>query len=231
MFNKIIEKLNGLNGIEFGGPTELFYNPCFNMDLYKYVNLDSGNLLDHTSFSNLPGHNNKTDIYEYGSKQGKQFNIDCANINDIMKLSKYDFIVTSHVVEHIANPIKAIKNWKNILKNDGYILSIIPDYRCCFDRQRPRTMIEHLINDYNNDVQEDDKTHIEEQKKLHDWSMGGHPRFYELCDNNFETRVIHHHTFDIDLVNEMFSYCGYTNIICYKHDDLNIINLCKINHE
>ena len=67
------------------------------------------------------------------------------------------------------------------MNESGYILTIMTDYRFCFDRQRPLTTIEHLKEDYNNDVGEDDTTHIEEQKRLHDWSLGGHKNFFNLC--------------------------------------------------
>jgi hypothetical protein len=229
MFDEIIKILYNKRGIEFGGPTELFSNIKYKLDLYNNVHLDGGNLLNDNSFSNLPGHENRFEYYKYGNNIGKQYDVDCANENSIKKIGrKYDFIVTSHVIEHIANPIKSLINWKEILDDEnGYILSIIPDYKYCFDRKRPLTTIEHLIDDYKSDIKEDDTTHINEQINLHDWSLGGHPDFHKLCIDNYKTRVVHHHTFDISLVENMFIYSGYEVLVSYKHDDLNIINLSK----
>lgn len=227
MFNKVIEKLKDKKGIEFGGPTELFYNPIFNLSLYENVFLDCGNMLDDNSFDHLNGHNNKSDFFYYGNKIGNLYNVDCTNENDLIKLYNYDFVVTSHVIEHIANPIKTINFWKNLLCDNGYILTIIPDYRFCFDRNRKLTTMEHLINDYKTNIGEDDNTHIQEQIDLHDWSMGGHPNFINLCKNNYKSRVVHHHTFDIKLIEELFQYCGFQKILSYKHDNLNIINLSQ----
>ncbi len=222
MFDKIIEKLAGKNGIEFGGPTELFYENRHNMPLYKYVDLDGGNLLEDNHFQS-----NITDVYNYYGKIGSQYNVDCANLESIKNIpNKYDFVLTSHVIEHIANPIKAIKSWvDNTLNSNGYVLSIVPDYRYCFDRNRPLTTIEHFIDDYSNDIGEDDATHIEEQKMLHDWSYGGHKDFYSLCDRNYNTRVVHHHTFTPETVEMLFIKSGLKPIMTFKHDDLNIINL------
>lgn len=223
-FDKVTKILNGKNGIEFGGPTELFTNPIHRMNLYPYVSLDGGNIISNNYFQSNLG-----EIYNYGGKQGTQYDVDCTSEEQVSSLGKYDFIVTSHAIEHIANPIKTLQLWKEYLLNSpGYILSIIPDYSYCFDRKRPLTTIEHLIEDYQNDIGEDDTTHIQEQKDLHDWSCGGHPKFYELCEINHLTRVVHHHTFDIDLVEDMFAYCGFKKVISYKHDDLNIVNLSKI---
>lgn len=223
-FEKVNKILHGKKGIEFGGPTELFSNPIHKMNLYDYVELDGGNIISNNYFQS-----DLSSTFNYGGKMGNQYDVDCTNEEQLSTLGKYDFIVTSHAIEHIANPIKTLFLWKSyLLDTGGYILSIIPDYEYCFDRNRPLTTLEHLIEDYNNDIGEDDKTHIEEQKELHDWSYGGHPKFYELCENNHLTRVVHHHTFDIDSVEELFDYCGFKKVISYKHDDLNIVNLSKI---
>jgi hypothetical protein len=221
-FEDIIKILENKQGIEFGGPTELFYATQHNMLLYKHVFLDGGNLFEENHFQNKI-----TGEFNYMGKVGKQLNVDCANLESIKAINtKYDFVVTSHVIEHLANPIKAIKSWSdNIIKTNGYILSIIPDYRFCFDRNRPLTSIEHLLSDFNNDTSEDDTTHIEEQKTLHDWAYGGHKDFYRLCEMNGKTRVVHHHTFTPETANQLFIEAGLKPIMTFKHDDLNIINL------
>lgn len=222
-FLEIIETVRGKTGIEFGGPTELFSNPNYNMNIYPHVELDGANIFEDNHFQKI------TENFYYGGKIGKQYNIDCVNEDQLSKLEKkYDFILTSHVIEHIANPIKSLHLWKKyVLRDGGFIVSVIPDYQYCFDRKRPLTSLDHLIEDYFSGVDEDDNTHIEEQKKLHDWTCGGHKDFYKLCDKNGATRVVHHHTFNINLVEEMFEYCGFEKILSFKHDDLNIVNLSK----
>jgi 2-polyprenyl-3-methyl-5-hydroxy-6-metoxy-1,4-benzoquinol methylase len=220
-FETVINILKDKKGIEFGGPTQLFESI---MPLYSYVNLDGGNIISNNYFQSNLGSN-----FVYGENLGRQFDVDCTNEEQLSKLKQYDFIVTSHAIEHFANPIKTLKLWeKYILKDDGYILSIVPDYQYCFDRKRPLTTMEHLIEDYNFNMGEDDTTHIQEQKDLHDWSYGGHHQFYELCEINHLTRVVHHHTFDIELVEEMFDYCGFKKVLSFKHDELNIVNLSKL---
>jgi len=223
-WSKIVELLNGKNGLEFGGTTELFEIQRHGMLLYPYVQLDGANKFDNNHFNSING-NDFT--HRFGS--GVRFNCDGSNEPQIKLINrKYDFVVTSHVIEHLANPIKSIKLWSDILlKDGGYILSIIPYYKECFDRNRPLTTIKHLIEDYENDVSESDITHIEEQKKLHDWSCGGHPDFYTLCENNSDTRVVHHHTFNKDNVKELFQYIDMEVIYLFNHDPLNIVCLTK----
>lgn len=49
----------------------------------------------------------------------------------------YDFICASHVLEHLNNPIKALKEWERILRPDGYIIAFMPDCRLWItDRKR-----------------------------------------------------------------------------------------------
>jgi len=230
-FEIIIETLKNKQGIEFGGPTELFSGPEHNMELYSHVNLNGGNILNNNYFQSSIGSN-----FIYSKKIGKQFDIDCTDEKQLSLLERYDFVVTSHVIEHFANPINTLNLWKKyILKPDGYILSIIPNKDFCFDRKRPLTTLEHLILDYKENIGENDTTHIEEQKQLHDWSAGGLDNFYELCEINSLTRVVHHHTFNIELVEQMFSYSGFQNVASYIHNfygtPLNIVNLSTVKND
>lgn len=153
----VIESLRGKEGIEFGGTTELFYEPRNNMMLYPFVKLDGANIFDDNHFNDLSGYD-----FNYFYGVGKRYNVDASDEEGIKNINKkYDFIVTSHVIEHMANPIKSIELWKKHILNDGgYILTIIPYYKECFDRNRPLTTIEHLIEDYQNNVDESDTTHI-----------------------------------------------------------------------
>jgi hypothetical protein len=221
-FDQVIEYLKFKKGVEFGGPTELFSNSIYKMPLYSHTLLDGANIFEENYFQN-----GFSDEFPYGVIPGKQFDVDCTDLSSIKRMDNpYDFVVTSHLIEHVANPIRTILNWKDfVLKTEGYILSIIPDYRNCFDRKRPLTTLDHLIDDFISNVDEGDETHVKEQMELHDWSMGGHKDFYELCKKNYKTRVVHHHTFTEESFKNMMEFCGFKNILSYKNDDLNIVNL------
>lgn len=54
--------------------------------------------------------------------------IDIINDNDAMDLpnEKYDYIFSSHCVEHLPDPIKAIEHWKSRLKVGGVIFLYLP---------------------------------------------------------------------------------------------------------
>lgn len=62
-----------------------------------------------------------------------------------------DFIVASHVVEHLHNPIAALLDWRRVLVDGGRVVCVVPDGRFTFDRGRPFTGLQHLLWDYVND--------------------------------------------------------------------------------
>ena len=61
-----------------------------------------------------------------------------------------DFIVSSHILEHFTNPIKALMEWDRLLRSGGIIFVIVPHKDRTFDRDNPRTPLQHLITDYEN---------------------------------------------------------------------------------
>ena len=121
------------------------------------------------------------------------------------------------MIEHIANPIKAILEWKRIVKINGLLVIIAPDMRNTYDRKRPITEFSHIVKDYNENVGENDTTHFEEVMKLHDLSVDntikGIDEHISRTSHNFENRILHHHTFDKNLLIEILKHC-----------DLKIIN-------
>lgn len=54
-----------------------------------------------------------------------------------------DFIYSSHVFEHLMNPLGVLARWSSRLKPGGSALAVVPDCRYCFDlRQEPSTIEE-----------------------------------------------------------------------------------------
>ena len=140
---------------------------------------------------------------------GKQF-IGEASLMEGFTEGNYDFIVSSHCLEHIANPLKAISNWLRLLKERGALLLVVPDRRYSFDHRRHVASFGHLLEDFNNDIGEDDLTHLSEILRLHDLAMdlpaGSAENFKNRCLDNFNIRGMHHHCFDEDLLREIYRY-------------------------
>ncbi len=56
-----------------------------------------------------------------------------------------DFIIASHVLEHLPFPLAALRQWYQVLRPGGVLLLKIPDKRYTFDQKRQRTSLQHLI--------------------------------------------------------------------------------------
>jgi len=59
--------------------------------------------------------------------------------------NKWDFVVSSHVLEHVWDPIKGIKEWIRVIKPGGYVFMIVPHKERTFDKIRKRTTLQELI--------------------------------------------------------------------------------------
>lgn len=63
------------------------------------------------------------------------------------KLESLDFIISAHVIEHLANPFGSIREGLARLKSGGVYVFAVPDMRFTTDRNRPLTTFEHLMGD------------------------------------------------------------------------------------
>jgi SAM-dependent methyltransferase len=59
-----------------------------------------------------------------------------------------DFIVANHFLEHCQDPIATIETHLSKLRPGGTLLYAVPDKRYTFDFRRPRTTLQHLIEDH-----------------------------------------------------------------------------------
>lgn len=226
--NRYINAIKGLKGIEIGGPSFTFSNQGL---LPLYTKIDS---LDGCNFSNntiWEGDLNAGFTYQYlkDKKPGTQYITEGNDLKDIMD-NTYDFVLSCHNLEHFANPIKALYEWKRVMKNGGFLILVLPNKEKTFDHKRPTTPLDHLLKDYKDNISEYDDTHFEEVIKLHDISMdAGVSSTDELRNRtykNFENRCVHHHVFDQSLVYNMLSETAF-EIISLDLIQINIFALAK----
>lgn len=59
-----------------------------------------------------------------------------------------DFILSSHVFEHIPNPILALVEWERVIKPGGYVVMIVPQPDALLGDNRPLSTYEQLIQAY-----------------------------------------------------------------------------------
>jgi SAM-dependent methyltransferase len=59
-----------------------------------------------------------------------------------------DFVLSSHLLEHLSDPIGALKEWHRVLAPGGTLFLRVPDKRGTFDKDRGRTSLAHLLQDH-----------------------------------------------------------------------------------
>ncbi|MCV7379966.1 hypothetical protein BST11_21650 [Mycobacterium alsense] len=200
--------VDGKYGVEVGGPSLLFKTV---LPLYQFAaGLDGVNFATDTVWEGSIEAGN--DYRYYPGKRGRQFIDEAADLAEI-ESAQYDFLLSSNCLEHVANPIKALHEWRRVIRPDGALILVLPNKESNFDHRRPFTTFEHLLDDFNSDVGEDDLTHLEEILALHDLPMdppaGDLEHFRQRSLKNFENRTLHHHVFDVQLIEKMLDYVGF----------------------
>jgi glycosyltransferase involved in cell wall biosynthesis len=78
---------------------------------------------------------------------GQVLPVDIVAPGDLLPLAdnSVDFVISSHVIEHFPDPIKALKEWRRVVRPGGYIYVIAPHKMRTFDRDRDRTTLAELI--------------------------------------------------------------------------------------
>ena len=64
------------------------------------------------------------------------------------KVEVFDWIIASHVIEHVPDLIKFIQQCEKLLKLGGKLSLVIPDKRYCFDYFNPTTLTGELLDAY-----------------------------------------------------------------------------------
>ena len=62
--------------------------------------------------------------------------------------NEFDFIIANHVLEHVIDPFRWLKDLEFALKPNGRFLITLPDKRFSFDKFRTDTSLPHFIEDF-----------------------------------------------------------------------------------
>lgn len=163
--------LDGLSGLEIGGSAHNSFN-------LNTLNIDY------------------TDDYSTCYKQeevktcGSYMKVDIVAPGDDLpfKDNTVDFVISSHVIEHFYDPIKAVEEWLRVVKSGGYVYIIAPHKERTFDRDRPRTPLAELIERHKNPIDPALDDH-------HHWSVWITEDFLEIC-RHFNWPVIDYQNVD-----------------------------------
>ncbi len=92
-----------------------------------------------------------------------QYTIASAEALDGIEPASLDFIFSSHVLEHLVNPLQVLQNWWRRLAPGGGIVGVVPDARYSFDLRQPMTTLDEL------QAQHAAGTHERSEAMYHRW--------------------------------------------------------------
>lgn len=195
-------------GLEVGGPSSVFGRRGY-VPVYPVAGrIDNCNFGSRTVWEGQISEG-ETFVFDPAKSPGRQYVTEASDLKAIADAS-YDFVLSSHCIEHLANPIQGLNEWIRVLKQDGLLVLLVPHKDGTFDHRRPVTSFEHLLQDFDANMTEHDLTHLDEILKLHDLEQdpgaGTFEEFRERSQRNFENRCLHQHVFDTRLAVELVNH-------------------------
>jgi SAM-dependent methyltransferase len=228
-FPQCREMLSDGTGIEIGGPSPIFAWGGL-IPLYPVASrIDNVNFASSTIWEDAT---REGDTFHFYSRKapGQQFLAEGADVR-VIPSGMYDFVLSAHMLEHTANPLRALAEWKRLLKPGGAMVLVIPARDGTFDHRRPITTLAHLIEDFEKNVSEDDRTHLTEVLQLHDLSrdpgVTDARTFRERAERNAELRSIHHHVFDTRLAVDAVLHAGFELLAAEPLEPYHIVVLAR----
>jgi SAM-dependent methyltransferase len=207
-FGTYLPYVYGKGGLEIGGPSAIFKRGNV-LPIYEQIGT-----LDNCDFSKSNVWANHTESFTFDPQKasGKTLFCEASALVDVSD-SSYDFVLSSHNLEHLANPIKVLREWQRVLRPDGALVLVLPYYRETFDHRRKPTSVDHMFHDYEENTGEDDLKHLSEILEKHDLARdpgaGSWENFHQRSLDNISNRCLHHHVFDEHNSRELLSRVGF----------------------
>lgn len=203
------DALRGGHGLEIGGPSKLFRR---DLPIYRVIgSLDGVNFASTTVWEGQLSEG-RTFRYDKG-RVGQQFILEATALDGITDAS-YDFVLSCNSLEHVANPLRALHEWARVVRPGGGLLLVLPRRESNFDHRRDITTFDHLLEDFEQGIDESDLTHLDEIVERHDYAMTPDTPSPDVLRSrgllNRENRCLHHHVFDLALIERAVVHAGWS---------------------
>jgi SAM-dependent methyltransferase len=164
-------------------------------------------------------------------------------LDSTFPLESLDFVIANHIIEHLSDPLGALKQFHRVLRVGGILHLAVPDRRATFDRDRPRTLLSHCIQDHevSSEMQraERDILHYKE------W-VAKVPKYYSREQRDYQSNFgqlwedrysIHLHVWEpndwpeiinyLGKINHPYSLLDFSNVFCSEQRNEFVIILRK----
>jgi SAM-dependent methyltransferase len=122
-----------------------------------------------------------------------------------------DFLIASHVLEHLLFPLAALEAWYRALAPGGILLLRVPDKRYTFDKGRARTTLAHLLAEHNDSKVFGFRDHYADWVTNVGGLRPGTPEFEQTIDDLMRRNYsIHFHSWIDDDVREIVDFTRST---------------------
>jgi SAM-dependent methyltransferase len=135
---------------------------------------------------------------------------DLESMNGIETASQ-DFIIANHVLEHVEDPLRALKSVSRVLRPGGIAFLALPDKRFTFDSVREITTLDHVIRDHENGPDGSVQDHYEEWVRCID-RFEGEEKARKIGAMTQIRANIHFHLWDYAAMMELFGYIAKTPV-------------------
>ena len=112
------------------------------------------------------------------------------------------------------------------------MLLVLPNKKNNFDHQREFTTFQHVIDDYKNNVNESDMTHLREILYFHDLrkdpAAGNFQQFAARSLDNIDNRCLHHHVFSEGLIRNILEVTGF-KVISIEETETSFVTIAMKN--
>jgi SAM-dependent methyltransferase len=228
-YSAIQPLVSGKMGLEVGGPSPIFSRRGL-LPVYPVAKrVDNCNFSNSTIWEGTI-REGRTFVFDPQHEPGNQYLVEATDLGPI-EAETYDFVLSSHTLEHIANPLRALAAFGRVLKSDGLLVLVLPHKQETFDHRRPLTTMAHLIDDHVMGTAENDMTHLTEILSWHDLArdpgIDDTDTFGRRCRQNLEIRCMHHHVFDTSLAVEMADWLGLQIVDAEPTLPHHIILVCR----
>jgi len=225
----VLAAIEGRIGLEIGGPSAAFAPGGLVPAYAAAARIDNCNFARET-------------VWERGIEEGPTFRFEPRRAPGFQHIAEatelrfapdgvYDFVLSSHTIEHTANPLAALVECRRVLKPGGLLVLVAPHRDGTFDHRRPVTTMAHLIADFERGSAEDDPTHLAEVLALHDLTRdpdaGTREAFTARTLAFADNRSLHHHVFDTRLALALVAYAGFAIASAEAREPCHIIVIAR----